>query len=300
MTMNRLQCDIQLQGCQLGHVLPEHPKTTWPVAEDTVRSPDVSACKSALYDGRVDGFHVPSVDGTMKIASPPARRGDALDLWRLTTRPLGEKYVRADNAYVARCCLGPCRGPQRQQTPCCRVRPGERGAPRRSGGCALGSLGQRLHAGVARRPLVVVSMSSGRRAGHVPSPDEVRGRDLASRFSGLQDVPSACQQVQRVLLFGFLPGRAQTLSRRTETGSSPVTRCSSTTICVARHCPRAHRCRSHQHEECRGLVGACRADPGPGGCRDFVPEEMKNKHSQREKSRLGLLMVAATFQRYQW
>ena len=28
MTMNRLQCDIQLQGCQLGHMLQEHLKTT--------------------------------------------------------------------------------------------------------------------------------------------------------------------------------------------------------------------------------------------------------------------------------
>ena len=80
---------------------------------------------------------------------------------------------------------------------CCRVRPGERGVSRRSGGCALGSRGQRI-AGVARRPVVVVSISSGRRA----APDEVRGRGLASRFSGLQDAPSACQQVQRALPFG--------------------------------------------------------------------------------------------------
>ena len=35
--------------------------------------------------------------------------------------------------------------------------------------------------------------------------------------------------------------------------------------------PRARRCRSHQHEERRGLVGACRVDPGPGGCPDSVP-----------------------------
>ena len=72
------------------------------------------------------------------------------DLGGLTARPRGAKYVRADNENVARCCLGPCGGPQRQQTQCCRVRPGERGAPRRSGGCALGSRGQRI-AGVARR-----------------------------------------------------------------------------------------------------------------------------------------------------
>ena len=48
MPMNRLQCDIQLQGCKLGHLLPEHTKTMWPVAEDIVRSPDVSAWRTAL------------------------------------------------------------------------------------------------------------------------------------------------------------------------------------------------------------------------------------------------------------
>ena len=64
MAMNRLQCDIQLQGCQQGHVLPEHPKTMWPVAQDIVRSPDVSAWKSALYrrPSVSKRFHVLSVD----------------------------------------------------------------------------------------------------------------------------------------------------------------------------------------------------------------------------------------------
>ena len=141
---------------------------------------------------------------------------DTLDPWRLTAGP---RRPRA------------CRGPQRQQTPCCRVRPGERGVPRRSGGCALGSRGQRI-AGVARRPVVVVSISSGRRAGHVPSPVEVRGRGLASRFRGLQDAPSACCPSLRT---------AQTWTRSNSfeangSGSSSVTRCSSTTVCVARHC----------------------------------------------------------------
>ena len=32
----------------------------------------------------------------------------------------------------------------------------------------------------------------------------------------------------------------------------------------------------------------------------LYPEEMKNKHSRKGKSRLRLLMAAATFQRYQW
>ena len=76
MPMNRLQCVIQLQGCQLGHTLPEHPKTMWPVAEDIVRSPDVSAWRTAMYDGlrSADGFHVLSVDGTIKIATGVRRR----------------------------------------------------------------------------------------------------------------------------------------------------------------------------------------------------------------------------------
>ena len=84
-------------------------------------------------------------------------------------------------------------------------------------GVHRGSRGQRI-ADAARRPVVFVSISSGRRALHVPSSDEVRGRGLASRFSGLQDAPFACQQVQRVLPFEGLPGRgrAGTLSRRTE------------------------------------------------------------------------------------
>ena len=69
-TMNPLRCDIQLQGCQLSHMLPEHPRRMSPVAEDIVRSPDVSAWKSAVYHSlrSADGFHVLSVDGTMKIA----------------------------------------------------------------------------------------------------------------------------------------------------------------------------------------------------------------------------------------
>ena len=67
-TKNRLQCDMKLQGCQPGHVLPEHPKTMRPVAEDIVRSPNVSTRKSALYDSlrSADGFHVQSVDGTVQ------------------------------------------------------------------------------------------------------------------------------------------------------------------------------------------------------------------------------------------
>ena len=79
MTMNLSQRDMQLQGCQLGHMLPEHPKTMWPVAEDIVRSLDVSAWKSALYDGHrsAGGFHVLSVEGTMKIATGVRRHDNS-------------------------------------------------------------------------------------------------------------------------------------------------------------------------------------------------------------------------------
>ena len=97
-------------------MLPEHPKTMWPVAEDVVRSPDVSAWKSALYDSlrSADSFHVPGIDGTMKIATGVRQRdiGTPLDPWQLTAGPRGPYHVRADNAHVAKGCLGPCRGPQ--------------------------------------------------------------------------------------------------------------------------------------------------------------------------------------------
>ena len=94
MTMNCLRCDVQLQGCQLGHMLWEHPKTMWPVAEDVVCSPDVSAWKSALYDGlrSADGFHLLSVDGTMKIAMG-ARPRDA----ETPLTPGGSQQDRVDH-----------------------------------------------------------------------------------------------------------------------------------------------------------------------------------------------------------
>ena len=126
----------------------------WPVAEDIVRNPDVSAWKSALYDGLrlADGFHVLSVDGTMKIAMGVRRRDAGTPLTpggSQRDHHVDHNTCVPTNVYVARCCLGPCRGPQRQQTPRCRARPGERGAPR-SGGCALGGRGKRI-ASVARR-----------------------------------------------------------------------------------------------------------------------------------------------------
>ena len=63
----------------------------WPVAEDIVRSPDVSALEVRIA-------RRPSVSGRLPRAlrgrhhqdrhgCPPAQRGDALDPWRLTAGP---------------------------------------------------------------------------------------------------------------------------------------------------------------------------------------------------------------------
>ena len=219
--MNRLHSDIQLQGCQQGHMLPEHPKTMWPVAEDIVRSPDVSGPHTML------GQHHEERHGC-----PLARREDALDPWWPTAGPRGPQYVRADNAYVSGCCLGLCRGPQRQQTSCCRVRPGERSTPRRSGGCALGSRGQRI-GGVARRAIVFVSVSSGRRAGRSTRPWPRITVQRAPGCSVGLSASSTCPSLQR-------SAPTWTISTPFEangTGSSLLTRCSSTTICVTRQCP---------------------------------------------------------------
>ena len=69
-SLNRFKCDIQLRGCVLGHILPEHAKTMWPKVEDVLHSPDVTAWQHALKNNlrSSDGFRVLSLDGTMKIA----------------------------------------------------------------------------------------------------------------------------------------------------------------------------------------------------------------------------------------
>ena len=140
--MNRVQCDIQLRGCQLGHTLPEHPKTMWPVAEDIVRSPDVSAWKSAVYDGlrSANGFHVPSVDGTMKIAMGVRLRdaGTPLTLGGSQQEHVDHNTCVLTTHTLQGAVLDLAVVPSDSKPHCCRVIPGERGAPRRSGGCALG------------------------------------------------------------------------------------------------------------------------------------------------------------------
>ena len=279
---------------------PGAPNTSWPVAEDIVRSPDVSSLKSALYDGlrSADGFHVLTVDGTMKNREdrhgcPPARRGDALDPWRLTAGPRGPCTSVLTTRTLQG--LGLCRRPQRQQTPCCRVRPGERGAPRRSGGCALGSRGQRL-TGVARRPVVVVSTFSGRRAGHVPPPDD----GLASRFSGLQDAPSVrkfnvyfnlvCPDVDA--LEPFRGERNRQFTSVKEFFHDRLYRAS-----LSREQIDATVTSMKSAEVWSGLAKWIWA---LAAVATLYSEEMKNKHSKKGKSRLRLLVAAATFQRYQW
>ena len=51
-------------------MLLEHAKTKWPIAEDVLHSPNVTAWQQALMNNlhSSDGFRVLSLDGTMKIA----------------------------------------------------------------------------------------------------------------------------------------------------------------------------------------------------------------------------------------
>ena len=66
--LNRFKCDVD--GCVLGQMLPENAKTIWPIVEDVLHGPDVTAGRQALIDNLhdADGCRVLSLDGTMKIA----------------------------------------------------------------------------------------------------------------------------------------------------------------------------------------------------------------------------------------
>ena len=304
MTMNRLQCDIQLQGCQPGHKLPEHPKTMGPVAEDIVRSPDVSAWKSALYDGleSADGFHVLSVDGSMKIATGVRRRdaGTALTPRGSQQDHVDHKYVRADNAYVARCCLGPCRGPQRQQTHCCRVSPGERGAPRRSGvhWAVVDNASPALHAALSwsfpsLRGVALDTCHLPIKCEAVDSHHGSAGSRMLRRLGSKFDVSFPSEVCPG-------RGRAQTLSRRTE---PTVHQCQGVLVR-----PSVSRVAAREHTDA-AVTSMKRAEVWSGlaewirawaALATLHPEDLKNKHSRKGKSRLRFLMAAATFQRCQW
>ena len=68
--LNPFQCHVQLRGCVLGQMLPENAKTIWPIVEDVLHGPDVTAWRQALIDKLhgADGCRVLSLDGTMNIA----------------------------------------------------------------------------------------------------------------------------------------------------------------------------------------------------------------------------------------
>ena len=163
---------------------------------------------------------------------PPARRGNT---------PGGSQQDHADHntcVLTTRTLqgLGPCRGPQRQHTPCCRVRSGGRDAPRRVGvhWAAVNNGSPALHAalswsfpslrGVAldtcHLPMKYEAVSS-----HRGSADPRMLRRLVSKYN--VPFPSeVCPDVDG--LETFQGERNQQFT---------ATRCSSATTCVARHCP---------------------------------------------------------------
>ena len=79
MTMNRLQCDIQLRGCQLGHMFPER---CGPRRRTSSAVPTSQRGSLAFGQRTKRGWHHEDRHGCQ-----PARRGDALDPWRLTAGP---------------------------------------------------------------------------------------------------------------------------------------------------------------------------------------------------------------------
>ena len=122
----------------------------------------------------------------------------------------------------------------------------------------------------------------------VPSSDEVRGRGLASRFSGLQDAPSACQQVQRVLpLQGVcLDVGALELFRgernRQFTGDE-----------VFFYDHLCHASLPREHKSAEVWTWLAEWIWALAAVATLYPEEMKNNHSRIRRA-------AATFPRHQW
>ena len=78
--VNSLQTHFQLEGNELGHLMPEHSKTLWPIVADLQLSPDVVAWKAALYARAVarHEHQVLTVDGTMKVTMGVMLRRQAL------------------------------------------------------------------------------------------------------------------------------------------------------------------------------------------------------------------------------
>ena len=69
-SMNRLQSTFLLAGNKLGRLMPEHPKTMWPVVADILKVRAVTTWIDALVRSALDRgeFRVVSCDGTMKVA----------------------------------------------------------------------------------------------------------------------------------------------------------------------------------------------------------------------------------------
>ena len=231
MTMNRVQCDIQLQGCQLGHTLPEQPKTMWPVAES--RRP-----QSRRLGVKVRTFRRPPISGRL----PRAKRGRHHE-----------------------------------------------------------DRGQRV-AVVARLPVVVVSISSGRRAGHVPSPEEVRGRASHHGSAGSRMLRRLVRKFNVSFpsevwpdVDALHPFRGE--RNRQFTGDEVFFHDRLYRASLPRWRFDAAVTSMKSAEVWSGLAEWIRA---LAAVATLCPEGMKNKHSRKGKSRLRLLVAAATFQRCQW
>ena len=154
MTMNRLQCDIQLQGCQPGHM---RPKTMWPVAEYIVpqsRRLGVEVRIAIQPSGRrrdagtpltLGGSQQDHVDHKKCVLATCTLQGAVLDLAVVPSDSKHHVVVSAlENAVL----------PGVHWTPPCRGRFHLFGA-------------SRWKRAISRRT----------------EPDEVRGRHVASRFS---------------------------------------------------------------------------------------------------------------------
>ena len=174
------------------HAHDDEPFAVRPVAEVIVRSPDVSAWKSALYHGlrSSESFHVPSVDGTMGVL-----RRDA----GTPVTPGGSQQNHVDH----NTCVLITRTLQSAVLDLASV-PSD----------------SKLHVVVSALENAVPDDRVGVHWVVVDNAPAFRGRfrlfgasrwtRAISRFSGLQDAPSACQQVQRVRPFGGLPGSGRT------------------------------------------------------------------------------------------
>ena len=270
MSVNRLQCDIQLHGCLLGHTLPEHRKTMWLMTEDFIRSPDFLVWKSALCDSlpSADGFRLLSVDGTMKIAMGVRRRetGPWAARSRTASRTLRGAVLDLavvpsdDKPHVVASALTNV------------VHPNDR----ESVHWVVGD-----NASAALYAALLCSFPS------------LRGVALEMCHLPMKYEAVACQQVQRVLS-SEAPWTWTCLNPFgvTRSGRGVLLRPSLPRVTA----PGASRCLKSA-EAWSGLAEWIRT---LAAVATLFLEETKNKHFWRRKSRLRLLMAAATFPRYQW